>query len=66
MTLPFVQPGTIRSYLGKSPDQMAEAIFHALKQRKAELYYPWYVSWALRLHRWMPDWSDRLVHHVKR
>lgn len=66
MTLPFVEPGSLKSRLGKSPDQMAGAILRALRRKEAELYYPWYVSWALRLHRWMPEWSDRLANHVKK
>jgi len=66
MTLPFVQPGSLRSYLGKTPDHMALAILKALRCKKTELYYPWYIPWVLRLHRWMPVWSDVLAERVKR
>ncbi len=66
MTSPFVQRGTLRDRLGKSPEQMARAILGALRRRQRELYYPWYVSWALRLHRWMPELADRLAMRVKR
>jgi len=66
MTLPFVQPGSFKSRLGKTPDQMAEAILQALNRKKTELYFPWYVPWVLRLHRWMPKVSDRLAERVKR
>jgi len=66
MTLPFVQPGSLKSRFGKTPDQIAEAIFEALHRKKADLYFPWYVSWVLRLHRWMPKLSDRVAERVKR
>lgn len=65
MTLPFVQPGTVRSYLGKSPDHLARAILKAWRRRQPELYYPWYVPWVLRLHRWMPGAMDRLSTRVR-
>jgi len=66
MTLPFVAPGSLRSHLGKTPDQMARAILSALKNRKPELYYPWYVPWVLRLHRWFPQAADQLARRFKR
>jgi short-subunit dehydrogenase len=66
MTLPFVEQGALKSKLGKSPDQMAKAILKALRRKKAELYYPWYVFWALRFHRWFPDLSDHLAQRIKR
>jgi short-subunit dehydrogenase len=65
MTMPFVQPGSFKLRFGKTPDQMAEAIFLALDRKKPNLYFPWYVSWALRLHRWMPRISDRVLERVK-
>ena len=66
MTLPFVAPGSLRSRLGKSPDELAKAILNALKRKKSDLYYPWYVPWVLRLHRWLPGAADRLARRVKR
>ena len=54
MTMPFVVPGSLRSRMGKTPDQMAKVISRALNRKKPELYYPWYVPWVLRLHRWFP------------
>ncbi len=66
MTIPFVQPGTLRSHLGRSPDAMARAILRALKKKKRELYYPWYVAWLLRLHRWLPALADHAAGSVKR
>jgi short-subunit dehydrogenase len=66
MTQPFVVPGSLRSRMGKSPDQLARAVLAALKSRKPELYYPWYVPWVLRLHRWFPLMADRLARRVKR
>jgi len=66
MTLPFVRTGSIRSYLGKSPEALAEAIRQALRKKKRHLYYPWYVPWALRLNRWMPGLTELLAQKVKR
>jgi short-subunit dehydrogenase len=66
MTSPFVQSGTLRSRLGQSPEALAREILRALKKNKQELYYPWYVPWALRLHRWFPAMADRLANRVKR
>ena len=65
MTLPFVQPGSFKARLGKTPDEMAEAIFQALSRGKADLYFPWYVPWVLRLHRWMPGVFNRLAERVR-
>ncbi len=66
MTMPFVQSRSIKSYLGKTPDQLAKKILQAVRRKKVELYYPWYVPWVWRFHRWMPTWSDRLARRVKR
>jgi 3-oxoacyl-[acyl-carrier protein] reductase len=66
MTMPFVRPGSFRSRWGRTPDQMADAILEALRRKKTELYFPWYVSWVLRLHRWMPNQSDRIIKRVTR
>jgi len=66
MTLPFVRQGSLRARAGKTPDQLADAIFQALRRRKSELYFPWYVPWALRLHRWFPKVTDRLADRIKR
>ena len=66
MTLPFVTPGSLKSRFGKTPLQMADALLGALEGGRAELYYPFYVSWLLRLHRWAPVWADTLarrLHH---
>jgi short-subunit dehydrogenase len=65
MTMPFVQPDSFKARLGKTPDDMVEAIFQALNRKKAELYFPWYVPWVLRLHRWMPNLFDRLAERVR-
>jgi 3-oxoacyl-[acyl-carrier protein] reductase len=66
MTMPFVVPGSMKSRMGKTPDQIARVILNALKRKKSELYYPWYVPWVLRLHRWFPQTSDRLARRIKR
>jgi short-subunit dehydrogenase len=66
MTSPFVKEGSLRSRIGKTPEQMAKAILSALRSRQVELYFPWYVPWVLRLHRWMPVWADQLAMKVKR
>ncbi len=66
MTLPFVVPGSMRDRMGKSPEAMAGAILSALDRRQRELYFPWYVSWVLLAHRWMPSLMDRLAARVKR
>jgi len=66
MTLPFVQPGSMKSRFGKTPDQLAEKILQSLRRKKAELCYPWYVPWVWRFHRWMPVLSDRVARRVKR
>ncbi len=65
LTLPFVKPGSWKAGFGKTPEQMAAAILKAIQYRKAELYYPWYVPWALRLHRWMPVLADRMARKAK-
>jgi hypothetical protein len=56
----------MRSKVGKSPEQLAEAILRAVRRRKAELYYPWYVPWAIRLHRWFPNVANGMAMKVKR
>ena len=66
MTLPFVQPGSVKAVLGKTPDQMAAALLYALRRKKRDLFYPWYVPWVLRLQRWMPATMDFVAQHVKR
>ncbi len=66
MTSPFVVPGSMKSYLGKSSDQMARQILSAVRRRKAELLYPWYVPWVLRLQRWFPVFMDQLAQRIKR
>lgn len=66
MTNPFVQKGTLRARLGKTPEQMARAILKALQSNRRELYFPWYVPWVLRLHRWFPKLADQLANRVKR
>lgn len=65
MTLPFVQPGSLRSRFGKDPADLAKAILRAVRHRHLELYYPWYVSGVLRLHRWMPGLTDRWAKAVR-
>jgi len=65
MTEPFVQPGSLRSRLSRSPEAMARAIMKGLQRRSAEIHFPWYVPWILRLHRWMPETADRLARRVK-
>jgi short-subunit dehydrogenase len=66
MTLPFVQPGSVKAFSGKTPDQMAAALLYALRRKKRDLFYPWYVSWVLRFQRWMPSMMDFAAQHVKR
>ena len=66
MTGPFVQQGSLRSSLGKTPEALAAEILRALRRKKRELYYPWYVPWVLRLHCWMPAVADRAAGRVKR
>jgi short-subunit dehydrogenase len=65
MTLPFVKPGSPKASFGKTPAQMADAILRALRQGKTELYYPFYVPWLIRLHRWLPITADRIARKVK-
>ncbi len=66
MTLPTLEAGSFKSKLGIAPKTMAKAILGALRNGKVELYYPWYVPWVLRIHRWFPFWSDKLAVRVKR
>jgi len=66
MTAPFVAPGSLREKVGKTPDQMAAAILRGLRREKAEVYFPWYVLWNLRLHRWFPNFANRMAMKVKR
>jgi short-subunit dehydrogenase len=65
MTLPFVEEGSFQARRGKTPDEMAEAIFRALRRGKSQLYFPWYVPWVLRVHRWFPRISDRLARRFR-
>jgi len=60
MTKPFVKPGSFKARFGKTPFDMADAILSALRRGKTELYYPFYVPWLIRLHRWLPLTADRL------
>ncbi len=66
MTSPYVEEKTLRWYLGKSTQSMARAILSAVKRRQRDLYFPWYVPWVLRLHRWFPASADWLAQRVKR
>lgn len=66
MTTPFVQQGSLRARLGKTPAQMARAILRAVESRQRELYFPWYVFWVLRLHRWVPKLADKIAKRAKR
>jgi len=66
MTLPHVVPGSLRSRMGKTPDQLAVAILKAMDRKSPNLYFPWYVPWVLRLHRWFPETADRLARRIKR
>jgi len=66
MTQPFVEQGSWKARIGRSPEKMAAAVVRALERRKPELYYPFYVPWVLRLHRWMPLLSARLARRVKK
>jgi short-subunit dehydrogenase len=61
MTMPFVRPGSFKARFGKTPAHIAQAILKALDRRQSELFYPWYVPWVLRLHRWAPNVSNRLA-----
>lgn len=64
MTLPFVKPGSFKARFGKTPTDMADAILRALRRGKTELYYPFYVPWFIRLHRWAPLAADRLARRL--
>src|SRR5262249_11275911 len=66
MTTPFVKTGSMRSYIGKSADDMARAILRAVKNRKRDLYFPWYVPLALKMHRCVPKLADRMAMRAKR
>jgi uncharacterized protein len=66
MTAPFVAPGSLRSKMGQSPESIARAILRAFDRRRPELYFPWYVSWAIRFHRWCPIWADQLAVKLRR
>ena len=46
MTLPYLEPGSIKAGFGKTPDQLAKAVLDALRRRKTDLYFPWYVPWV--------------------
>lgn len=61
MTQPHVQPGSLREKVGVSAESMARAIVKAIDSKKAELHFPWYVSWVLRWHRWMPTLANRVA-----
>jgi len=65
MTMPYLKPGSLKTHFGKTPDQMAAAILKAVRRRQSELYFPAYVPWMLRLHRWAPLWADRLSRRLK-
>lgn len=65
MTLPFVKPNSFKERWGATPTAMANAILSALDRRKAELFFPWYVPWAVRLHRAFPTLADRLAVRVR-
>jgi NAD(P)-dependent dehydrogenase (short-subunit alcohol dehydrogenase family) len=66
MTEPFVEPGTLKSKIGETPEAMAEAIWRAIQRRAPELHFPKYVSWVIRLHRWAPRLADRMARKVRR
>jgi uncharacterized protein len=66
MTRPFVEKGSLKAHFGKDPDDLARAILKALRKRKSELYYPWYVPWLLWFHRQMPAWADGLAARLRR
>lgn len=66
MTAPFVEPGSTKERIGRSPEAMAHAILKALHRKKANLYYPWYVPWFLRAYRWFPGLMDQFARRVKR
>lgn len=65
MTEPFVEKGSVREKVGKTPDDMARAILKALDRKAATLHYPWYVSWLLVLHRWAPKSADRFARRMR-
>jgi len=65
MTAPFVQPGSIKSRFAASPESMARAILKGIRRQKAEVHYPWYVSWVLRFHRAMPEVAAKVARRVK-
>ena len=60
MTLPFVRPGSPRSYFGKSPESLAEAILRGLRRKKRAVLFPWYVPFAVDLHQLFPDLVETL------
>ena len=66
MTARFVPAGSLKERYGKSPQAMARVILKALSQNRAELHYPWYVSWLVRFHRMMPAVSDRFARRARR
>lgn len=65
MTAPFVKPGSIKAHFAASPESMARAILKGIRRQKAEVHYPWYVSWLLRFHRTMPKVAAQVARRVK-
>jgi len=59
MTMPYVKPGSLKARFGARPASIAKAILRAADRGRRELYYPLYVSWALRLYRWFPGLLDK-------
>ncbi len=66
MTDPFVHPGSLKARFGATPESMAQAILQGLRRRQAEVHFPWYVPWFLRIHRVFPKWSDHLAGRLRR
>jgi short-subunit dehydrogenase len=60
MTEPFVEPGSPRSRLGKSPQAMAAAILKGIHRRQHAVMYPWYVPLVLQFHFWFPGLLEKL------
>ena len=43
-----------KRYFGASPDSMAKAIYLGILHKKRDLYYPFYVSWMIKLSQLFP------------
>lgn len=60
LTAPFVEPGSLRDKVGKTPEAMARVMIQGIRQKKRDVFYPWYVSISLRLHGLFPGMMETI------